>query len=159
MAIKNITYTDKESLVTSQLPEENIVTDSDMNEIKEVVNNNATELGNAVSITTNENGTAIKFINGIMICIKTISLTNISVSSAVGNLFSSAEINLGNFAESFSANPTVTASLTTNDYNGFLGELKRATNLNSAIGSIYIYRPVSTTTGRYTVNVIAIGTY
>lgn len=38
-----ITYTDKESLVTSPLPEENKVTDTDMNEIKNVVNSNDDE--------------------------------------------------------------------------------------------------------------------
>lgn len=38
-----ITYTDKESLVTSPLPEENKVTDDDMNEIKSVVNSNDDE--------------------------------------------------------------------------------------------------------------------
>lgn len=44
-----ITYADKESLVTSSLPEENKVTDTDMNEIKSVVNSNddeTTELKN-----------------------------------------------------------------------------------------------------------------
>ena len=38
-----ITYTDKESLITSPLPEENKVTDTDMNEIKNVVNSNDDE--------------------------------------------------------------------------------------------------------------------
>lgn len=38
-----ITYADKESLVTSPLPEENKVTDTDMNEIKNVVNSNDDE--------------------------------------------------------------------------------------------------------------------
>lgn len=53
MAIKNITYTDKESLVTSQLPEVNKVTDSNMNEIKDVVNNNANELDkNTLQVAT-----------------------------------------------------------------------------------------------------------
>lgn len=39
-----ITYTDKESLITSPLPEENKVTDTDMNEIKNVVNSNDDEI-------------------------------------------------------------------------------------------------------------------
>lgn len=45
-----ITYNDKTSLVTSPLPNENKVTDDDMNEIKQVVNHNASEL-----LWTNEN--------------------------------------------------------------------------------------------------------
>ena len=40
-----ITYNDKTSLVTSPLPNENKVTDDDMNEIKQVVNHNDTPIG------------------------------------------------------------------------------------------------------------------
>ena len=42
--IKNITYENKEAIQNNpDLPEKNMITDSDMNEIKEVVNNNAQE--------------------------------------------------------------------------------------------------------------------
>lgn len=47
-----ITYADKESLVTSSLPNENKVTDDDMNEIKNVVNSNADDFENATEVTT-----------------------------------------------------------------------------------------------------------
>lgn len=40
-----ITYNDKTSLVISPLPNENKVTDDDMNEIKQVVNHNDTPIG------------------------------------------------------------------------------------------------------------------
>ena len=40
-----ITYNDKTSLVISPLPDENKVTDNDMNEIKQVVNHNDTPIG------------------------------------------------------------------------------------------------------------------
>ena len=48
-----ITYTDKESLVTSPLPSENKVTDSDMNEIKNVVNSNDDDIIALQNKTTN----------------------------------------------------------------------------------------------------------
>ena len=45
--IKNITYENKEAIQNNpDLPEKNMITDSDMNEIKEVVNNNAQEQSN-----------------------------------------------------------------------------------------------------------------
>ena len=48
MAIKKIDYDDKESLQNDEnIPNKNKVIDSDMNQIKEVVNNNATELETA----------------------------------------------------------------------------------------------------------------
>lgn len=154
MAIQEITYTDKISLVTSPLPDENKVTDTDMNMIKNVVNNNITSKG------SNANGTYIKFANGMMICTKTIDLTNITVNTAIGQLYTSSEISLGNFAQTFSANPVCNVSLTTRDYNGFVGEYKRSANLTSSAGSIYIYRPtIPVDSTSYTVNVIAIGTY
>ena len=46
MAIQTITYSDKQAMGTQpSIPDINKVTDSDMNEIKSVVNNNASELG------------------------------------------------------------------------------------------------------------------
>lgn len=118
-----------------------------------------TTIGNIISVTTNTNGTAIKFSNGIMVCTKKVSLSNITINTSTGSLYVSSEINLGNFAESFSANPIVNVTLATDDYNGFVGELKRASNTTTSIGSILIYRPTTTTTGKYTAEVIAIGTY
>lgn len=45
--IKNITYENKEAIQNNpDLPEKNMITDADMNEIKEVVNNNAQEQSN-----------------------------------------------------------------------------------------------------------------
>lgn len=140
--------------------------ENEINSVSDSVSTNANNIselsetvGNLISKTTNTNGTAIKFSNGIMICTKTVSITNRTVNTAAGSLYASSEISLGNFAETFSSNPTVNVTLTTNDYNGFIGEVKRASNLTSDIGSIIIYRPTATTSGQYTVNVIAIGTY
>lgn len=46
MAIQTITYSDKQAMGTQpSIPDVNKVTDADMNEIKSVVNNNASEIG------------------------------------------------------------------------------------------------------------------
>lgn len=44
------------------------------------INENTTSIGNIIGITTNDNGTAIKFFNGIMICLGKIS-TQMGASS------------------------------------------------------------------------------
>ena len=52
MAIQTITYDDKSAMGTQpSIPNVNKVTDADMNEIKNVVNNNATVIGNLGSVT------------------------------------------------------------------------------------------------------------
>lgn len=108
-------------------------------------------------VVSNSNGTAIKFPNGIMMCIKKISITNLSVSTANGNIYLSADKSLGDFAATFKSVPTVTLSLTTTDYNGFPAEHKNVTT--SSAGTLKIGRGSTTSSGVYTVNVIAVGTW
>lgn len=55
MAIQTITYSDKQAMGTQpSIPDENKVTDSDMNEIKSVVNNNASILQDITIYSSNE---------------------------------------------------------------------------------------------------------
>lgn len=157
MSIQTINYTDKESLITSPLPAENKIMDTDMNEIKSVVNNNANELGLLISSGSNSNGTYIKFSNGIMICTKKINLSNQIINTAIGSSYSSANIDLGTFSESFSSTPVVNISLAGSNYTGSVGYLSNISSTNC--GKLQIIRPTQTTTGQYTVNIIAIGTY
>lgn len=157
MSIQTINYTDKESLITSPLPAENKIMDTDMNEIKSVVNNNANELGILISSGSNSNGTYIKFSNGTMICTKKVNLTNVIINTANGSLYRSDDISLGNFSESFLEKPVCFVDLSTSTFWGFLAyhtELSK-----TSAGKIQIYRPTTTTEGSYTVNIIAIGTY
>lgn len=60
-----ITYADKESLVTSPLPNENKVTDDDMNEIKNVVNSNADDFENATEVITGTGTVNSTYISGV----------------------------------------------------------------------------------------------
>ena len=52
MAVDKITFADKVSMIESTLPAINRIRDIDVNEIKDVVNNNADELSTAQTITT-----------------------------------------------------------------------------------------------------------
>lgn len=65
MAVQTITYDDKAYLNQNpSIANINKVTDNDMNEIKSVVNNNATELTNNGSYSTTEVNTGMTWING-----------------------------------------------------------------------------------------------
>lgn len=64
MAVQTITYTDKQYLnENSSIPDINKVKDTDMNMIKSVVNNNATELTNIGTYSTSEVNTGMTWIN------------------------------------------------------------------------------------------------
>lgn len=82
MAVKTITYEDKQYLnQNADIPAINKVQDTDMNEIKSVVNNNATELTNVINAevySTNEVKTNKIWINGKPIYRKIITGTKSS---------------------------------------------------------------------------------
>lgn len=63
MAVSKINYTNKVSIVTTSVPEINKVTDSNMNEIKSVVNNNA-DILTAVETEVGDISEALDIING-----------------------------------------------------------------------------------------------
>lgn len=64
MAIKKITYNQKVSITTSLLPKENQVTSNDLNEIKDVINNNADESQGIQSDLNILNTNVANFISG-----------------------------------------------------------------------------------------------
>lgn len=65
MAIQNISYSDKSYINENpSVAATNKITDSDMNEIKSVVNNNATELSNAETTINNVKGIMLFSTNG-----------------------------------------------------------------------------------------------
>lgn len=77
MAVQNITYGNK-SFINENVgvADINKVKDTDMNEIKSVVNNNATELGNATLVSTTEHVVGI-YTNGKPIYAKTIEIASL----------------------------------------------------------------------------------
>ena len=155
MAIKTITYANKTALNTNaDIPNINKVTDNDMNEIKEVVNNNATMLGNIVESGSNENGTYIKYDGGIMICFKTITITGVNINNSWGALYESGAIQLGDFAQTFSKRPTIIIEKSAGQ--GCWLELHDNMSPTSA-GRCYVVSAVSSTNKNLTFEIIAFG--
>ena len=67
MAINTITYSDKTAInVNADIPDINKVKADDMNEIKQVVNDNATAMGDASTLKTNTTTDIVAGVNSIM---------------------------------------------------------------------------------------------
>lgn len=127
---------------------------------------NLTVLGNAsisgnitmggasiVAQGTANGGTYIKFANGTMICAKKHSFTA-TTQNAWGSMYYGNEVNIGALPANFTAVPTVTA-LSTGANEFFLASIRNTTT--STWGQMYIYRPVSTGSSSYVVDLIAVG--
>ena len=64
------------------------------------------------SITSNTNGTSIRYYNGVQICYHTISIGSITASSMANAVYSNSNINSRSFTfpQAFSAAPSVTGN-------------------------------------------------
>lgn len=102
---------------------------------------------------TANGGTYIKFADGTMICTKKHSITT-ACQNAWGSMYYSGEINIGSLPANFTAVPAVTA-LSTGPNEFFLGSIRNTTT--STWGQMYIYRPLSTGSSSYVVDLVAIG--
>lgn len=147
-----ITYEDKVSLVTSPLPRKNKVTSTDMNEIKEVVNANSLETG------TNENGTYVKFDNGVLICTKLVQLTGVAITTAIGSMYRTGELSLGDFAETFISVPNISIDIAKLSGDVYIGMIGSHFNISeTSAGAIQILRPTSSASADFDIEIIAIG--
>ncbi len=102
---------------------------------------------------TSNGGTYIKFADGTMICTKKHSITT-ACQNAWGSMYYSGEINIGSLPANFTAVPAVTA-LSTGANEFFLGSIRNTTT--STWGQMYIYRPLSTGSSSYVVDLVAVG--
>lgn len=100
---------------------------------------------------SNANGNYIKFADGTMICTKRVEYSG-AINTATGALYESANINLGDFPQTFYAIPYVT--LSTSIY-GFCSGA-RSTSLGS-VGLANILRTTSLSSTTGYIDVIAIG--
>ena len=110
MAVQTITYDNKSYLnQNANIPNVNKVTDSDMNEIKTVVNNNASELTGLANqfgdYIVEEGGDFstnlyIKYANGIMVQYGRIQVS-VAISTALGSVFRTSSTVQKNLVESF----------------------------------------------------------
>lgn len=86
-----------------------------------------------IKTIVNENGTAIKFPDGTMICTKKISFSQVACTTALGSLFSSEALDLGNFAEAFVETPTVNI----NKKGSYVGIIvNEGSSTNTSIGTV-----------------------
>ena len=116
-------------------------------------------LVNAINSTvvesgTNENGTYIKYDNGIMICFKTITITGVNINGSWGALYESGAIQLGDFAQTFSERPTIIIEKSAGQ--GCWIELNDNITTTSA-GICYVVSAVSSTNKSLTFEITAFG--
>lgn len=97
----------------------------------------------------------IKYSNGILICCKRVSFSNLSVSSTWGSLYEHGEsINLGNWPYAFAYAPVT--SITVQSQSGLLVEGHQNVSTSSA-GTVWISRPTTSTGVSGYISVIGIG--
>lgn len=97
----------------------------------------------------------IRYSNGILICVKRVSFSNLSVSTTWGSLYEHGEsINLGNWPYAFAYAPAT--SITAQSQLGLLVEGHQNVSTSSA-GTVWISRPTTSTGVSGYISVIAIG--
>lgn len=97
----------------------------------------------------------IRYSNGILICVKRVSFSNLPISSTWGNLYEySGSINLGNWPYSFAYTPIT--SITVQSQSGLLVEGHQSVSTSSA-GTVWISRPTTSTGVSGYISVIGIG--
>lgn len=142
MAIQTITYADKTALnENAGVNAVNKCQASDLNEIKSVVNNNATELANIVESGSNANGNWIKYPDGTMICYGDRSFSGVNITSQFGSVYeTTSEVNFGTFPQTFYATPNVFIQQT----GGAMATIETLTDgSTTALGKAYLWRPNS----------------
>lgn len=179
--MSKITYTDKVALnINQDVADVNKCNATDMNEIKQVVNendDNTTNISNAIGnlsdlITpvvsslvgainsivesgSNSNGSYIKFADGTMVCIKKVEFTGVVINTVWGGVYETAsKFNFGDYAQEFIEIPNVSITLadgSTCFCESFSGRTK------TAIGSTWFWKPAVEADGTMTFDVIAIG--
>jgi hypothetical protein len=101
------------------------------------------ELTNIETIT-NSNGTAIKYPDGTLICIKKITFDNRPINNAWGTLYYSEDIECGAFAQDFVGIPNVTKDLIYSSAMCMLIQSSYSPVDYNTAGSIVLCRPTST---------------
>lgn len=97
----------------------------------------------------------IRYSNGILICVKRVYFSNLSVSTTWGSLYEHGEsINLGNWPYAFAYAPAT--SITAQSQSGLLIEGHQNVSTSSA-GTVWISRPTTSTGVSGYISVIAIG--
>lgn len=104
---------------------------------------------------TGGNNFYIKYSNGILICVKRVSFSNLAISTAWGGLYEyNGSVSLGNWPYAFAYTPAT--SVTIQSQSGLLLEGHQNLSSSSA-GTIWMSRPTTSTGVSGYISVIAIG--
>ena len=104
---------------------------------------------------TGGNNFYIKYSNGILICVKRVSFSNLAISTAWGGLYEyNGSVSLGNWPYAFAYTPAT--SVTIQSQSGLLLEGHQNVSTSSA-GTVWISRPTTSTGVSGYISVIAIG--
>lgn len=172
--MSKITYEDKVALnENSQIAEINKVTAGNMNEIKQVVNEQSTNIGTLNNLITpnkdnlvgainsvvesgsNTNGNYVKYADGTMICTKKI-VTQQQINVAFGGLYETSNtVNFGNYAMPFISVPD-TILATSLGRSCLLEGIQDYSN--TSFGRTWLMRPsADASVNEYTISLLAIG--
>ena len=103
----------------------------------------------------NEDNFYIKYSNGILICVKRVSFSNLPISSTWGNLYEyNGSVSLGNWPYTFAFTPAT--SVTIQSQSGLLLEGHQNFSSSSA-GTVWMSRPTTSTGVSGYISVIGIG--
>jgi hypothetical protein len=97
-----------------------------------------------IKTITNSNGTAIKYPDGTLICIKKITFNNRPINNAWGTFYYSEDIECGAFAQDFVGIPNVTKDLIYSSAMCMLIQSSYSPVDYNTAGSIVLCRPTST---------------
>ena len=181
--MSKIGFADKVALnENASIPDINKCKASDMNEIKQVVNENDDKVGDLTNLSTpnknnivgainsvvengtNNNGSWIKFADGTMICRFT-QIINVAVTNAWGSLYG-GKCSVHDYPQEFIDIPEASITLVANNtaeggnYTGWIGNNGGTDDIKPTkknIGEFAILSAKTTSNGSYKVQVIAIG--
>ena len=104
---------------------------------------------------TNANGSWLKYANGIMICTKKITFTNVVINNVWGSVYETAStLNFGDYAQEFIEIPNVSITLADGS-TCFCESFSERTK--KSIGITWLWKPAVEAGGTMTFDVIAIG--
>lgn len=150
MAIQNITYDNKSYInLNGDIPNTNKVCDTDMNEIKSVVNNNATELSNMIASGVGY----IKYNDGTLICYGNSTITPSETRNAGGLTYYSGSM-LITLPETFVDTNYI---VTTNVYLANMNRFCNSYAVQTSESTLTLYLTNTTQNEGRAVNYIAIG--
>ena len=135
---------------TTPLTAENLL--NDINITKEEIQNLKSEISKIIESGDNENGSFIKYSNGIMICLQSIEGI-VNISTAWGSLYQSGILKTPNFPEQFIDAPYV---LLTN-HNGESVIAPNGLSTNSKPEDVVLLRGTTSPDMRYKIDILSIG--